>query len=241
VIRWAETTGYETNAARPRAWPYRDWLIQALNDDMPYDQFIFEQLAGDTVGIDAATGFLVAGPVNLPGQVGKDEQSMRQARQDALDEVIRTVSGTFLGLTVGCARCHSHKFDPIPQRDYYAFQAIFAGIHYGQRRLRGEENDHWTADAAVVKRDLDDANQRLAALRPKFQLRPAVTPNNHTDSFPPVLADTVRMEINSTSDGGRPTLFEFAVWTADDSNRKNVALWLIRINLQHSTERTVLV
>jgi len=224
VIRWAETTGYETNAARPRAWPYRDWLIQALNDDMPYDQFIFEQLAGDTIGIDAATGFLVAGPVNLPGQVGKDEQSIRQSRQDALDEVIRTVSGAMLGLTVGCARCHSHKFDPIPQRDYYAFQAIFAGIHYGERRWRGEENDRWTANAAGVKRDLDAANKRLAALRAKFELLPALTPNDHTDSFPPVLADTVRMEINSMSHGGRPTLFEFTVWTAGESTRKNVAL-----------------
>ena len=224
VIRWAETTGYETNLARPRAWPYRDWLIQALNDDMPYDQFIFEQLAGDTIGIDAATGFLVAGPVNLPGQIGKDEESMRQARQDALDEVIRTVSGAFLGLTMGCARCHSHKFDPIPQHDYYAFQAIFAGIHFGERRLRGEQNDRWAAEAVEVKRKLDAARSELEAMRTKLNLLPALSPDNQTESFKPILADTVRMEIKNMNHSGRPTLFEFEIWSAGKATSKNVAL-----------------
>ncbi len=224
VIRWAETTGYETNLARPRAWPYRDWLIQALNDDMPYDQFIFEQLAGDTIGVDAATGFLVAGPVNLPGQIGKDEESMRQARQDALDEVIRTVSGAFLGMTMGCARCHSHKFDPIPQRDYYSFQAIFAGIHYGERRLHGEENDRWTAEAVDVKEKLDAARSDLEALRTELKLLPSLAPNNQTETFEPMRADTVRMEIKLTNRSGRPTLYEFEIWSAGEATSKNVAL-----------------
>ena len=89
VIRWAETVGFETNMERPNAWPYRDWVIESLNDDKPYDQFVFEQIAGDTSGQDAALGFLVAGPANLPGQIGRDQEAMRQARQDELDEVIR--------------------------------------------------------------------------------------------------------------------------------------------------------
>ena len=71
VVRWAETWGYETNSARSDAWPYRDWVIQSLNADLPYDQFVTQQIAGDTLGVDAATGFLVAGPANLPGQIGK--------------------------------------------------------------------------------------------------------------------------------------------------------------------------
>ncbi len=111
VVRWAETVGFETNNARPNAWPYRDWVIAAFNTDKPYDQFIFEQIAGDTVGEDAALGFLVAGPANLPGQIGRDEAAMRNARQDELDEVLRTVGQGVLGLTVGCARCHNHKYD----------------------------------------------------------------------------------------------------------------------------------
>ena len=223
VIRWAETTGYETNAARPHAWPYRDWLIRALNDDKPYDQFIFEQIAGDTVGEDAATGFLVSGPANLPGQVGKDEESMRQARQDELDEVVRTVSGAFLGLTMGCARCHSHKFDPIPQRDYYAFQAVFAGIHFGDRRLRGAENDRWAVLAVEVKNELDAALSKLEKMRVDLQLQPSLTPDRQTESFEPVLADAVRMEINATNNGGRPTLFELEIWSAGQDS-KNLAL-----------------
>ena len=92
VIRWAETVGFETNAPRPNAWHFRDWVIESLNKDKPYDRFLFEQLAGDSVGQEAALGFLVAGPANLPGQIGRDEEAMRQARQDELDEVIRTVS-----------------------------------------------------------------------------------------------------------------------------------------------------
>ena len=101
VIRWAETVGFETNLERPNAWHYRDWVINALNADLPYDRFIHDQLAGDTTGTDAALGFLVSGPANLPGQIGRDEEAMRSARQDELDEVIRTVGQSLFGLTIG--------------------------------------------------------------------------------------------------------------------------------------------
>ena len=83
---------------------------------------------------------------------------MRQARQDELDEVVRSVGEAFLGLTVGCARCHSHKFDPLTQRDYYALQAVFAGLRYGHRRLRGPENDRWLTR-------VPEAEQKRDALR----------------------------------------------------------------------------
>jgi hypothetical protein len=136
MIRYADTHGFEVNTPRPHAWPYRDYVIQAMNEDKPYDQFIVEQLAGDTIGRPAATGFLVAAAVLLPGQIGKDDESIRLARQDALDEIIVGTSGSFLGLTVGCARCHDHKFDPISQADYYGMQAFFAGVEYGDREIR---------------------------------------------------------------------------------------------------------
>jgi hypothetical protein len=124
------------NTERPNAWPYRDYVIRAFNENKPYDRFVFEQIAGDTVNEDAATGFLVAAPVLLPGQIGKDEASIRLARQDALDEIVVGTSDTFLALSVGCARCHDHMFDPIPQRDYYAMQAFFAGVEYGEREIK---------------------------------------------------------------------------------------------------------
>ena len=171
VIRWAETVGFETNIERPAAWHYRDWVIAAFNRDLPYDRFIRDQLAGDITGTDAALGFLVAGPALQPGQIGRDEEAMRSARQDELDEVIRTVSQAMFGLTIGCARCHDHKFDPILQKDYYGMQAVFAGLRYGNRRLRGEENDAWTAKVPAARAKVQQLHAELDAMRKKHKLR----------------------------------------------------------------------
>ncbi|MCH2202872.1 MAG: PSD1 and planctomycete cytochrome C domain-containing protein [Fuerstiella sp.] len=225
VVRWAETVGFETNFPRPNAWPYRDWVISALNEDRPYNRFLFEQIAGDTVGQDAALGFLVAGPANLPGQIGRDEEAMRQARQDELDEVIRTVSQSILGLTLDCARCHSHKFDPLTQRDYYAMQAVFAGLEYGDRRWRGTENDEWTNRVPEVQRQLVELQTRLESLRVRYQLEHSQM-NVHTDSFDAVDARAIRMRIHATGNGGPASLYEFEVWSAGDQSgqRTNVAL-----------------
>ncbi len=225
VIRWAETVGFETNLPRPKAWPYRDWVINSLNEDKPYDRFVLEQLAGDTLGEDAALGFLVAGPANLPGQIGRDEEAMRQSRQDELDEVIRTVSQGFLGLTVGCARCHNHKFDPILQRDYYAMQGIFAGLAYGERRWRGEENDRWTAKIPEAQQRLDRLRDELKSIREAANLRPPLE-LVHTESFAPIMAKAVRMEIAATGNGAPASLYEFEAWThaEHEQTTRNVAL-----------------
>ena len=222
VIRWAETVGFETNKSRPNAWPYRDWVIDSLNEDKPYDRFIFEQVAGDTVGEDAALGFLVAGPANLPGQIGRDESAMRQARQDELDEVIKTVSQSLLGLTVGCARCHNHKFDPILQKDYYSMQAIFAGLSYGDRRWRGDQNDQWTAQVPQVQDELAKLRAKRETLRQKYGLRPEVA-TVQTETFDARLAKSIRMRIEATGNRGAASLYEFEVFEADNPNR-NVAL-----------------
>ncbi|MDB2430396.1 DUF1549 domain-containing protein, partial [Akkermansiaceae bacterium] len=136
AVRFAETHGFEVNTPRPNAWPYRDYVIRAFNEDLPYDQFVFGQLAGDTVSEDAATGFLVTAAALLQGQVGKDDESIKRARQDELNEIVINTSATFLGLTVHCARCHDHKFDAISQKDYHRMQAIFGGVRYGNRPFR---------------------------------------------------------------------------------------------------------
>ena len=224
VIRWAETVGFETNRPRPNAWHYRDWVIDSLNSDKPYDQFIYEQIVGDTVVQDAALGFLVAGPANLPAQIGRDETAMRQARQDELDEVIRTVSQSLLGLTIDCARCHNHKFDPITQRDYYSLQAIFSGLNYGDRRLRGEQNDQWTARLPEIQRRLQKLEARREQLRNQLCLRPALT-SIQTETFEPVEAERVRMRIEATATGKPASLYELEVYaTGDAKHRINVAL-----------------
>jgi hypothetical protein len=222
VIRWAETWGFETNSPRPNAWPYRDWVIRSLNEDLPYNRFLFEQLAGDTLGADAATGLLVSGPANLPGQIGKDEESIRQARQDELDESIRTVGSAFMGLTIGCARCHSHKFDPITQRDYYAFQALFSGLQYGDRRFRGPEDDQWAARASGIRQEIEAARDRLESARESLGLRPSLSPSYHEDRFDPIEATAVRIVIEATHNGGRASLDELEAW--EPSSLVNVAL-----------------
>jgi mono/diheme cytochrome c family protein len=133
VVRFAESNGFETNTARPNAWPYRDWVIGALNADMPYDQFLKLQLAGDQWGEPVATGFLVGGPwdeVKSP-----DIGLTSQQRADELADMTGTVGSAFLGLTVACARCHAHKFDPITQTDYHAMVACLAGVEHGNRPL----------------------------------------------------------------------------------------------------------
>ncbi len=138
VVRFGESHGYEQNHMRPNAWPYRDYVIRSLNEDKPYDRFVQEQLAGDLLAagdpwVDAGTGFLVAGIHDTVGN--QTEEGSRQQRSNDLDDLVSTTCETFLGLTAGCARCHDHKFDPIPSGDYYRLAAVFAGVRHGERAL----------------------------------------------------------------------------------------------------------
>ena len=149
VIRWAETNGSESNMYRKNAWIYRDYVIRSFNEDKSYDQFLFEQIAGDTVGAGEAIGYLVAGPHVPVATVGQEPSARRQARADRMDEILQTVGASAMGMTIGCARCHNHKFDPISIRDYYAMSAVFQDIEFGSRfpelaedhprRVRGQE------------------------------------------------------------------------------------------------------
>ncbi len=127
VARFAESHGYEQDYDRPNAYHYRDFLIRALNADLPYDKFVQWQLAGDELAPDnplamMATGFLGAGA--FPTQLTETE--FESARYDELDDMVMTTGVSFLGLSIGCARCHDHKFDPIPARDYYRMAATFS-------------------------------------------------------------------------------------------------------------------
>ena len=132
TARFAESGGYEFDGFRPGAWHYRDWVIRSLNEDLPWDQFLRMQLAGDLLEPDtlsgaAASGFLVAGP--YPGQI--TAKTVERIRYDQLDDMLMTIGGSMLGLTLGCVRCHDHKFDPIPQQDYYALAASLARTAHG--------------------------------------------------------------------------------------------------------------
>ncbi|MDX1965966.1 MAG: DUF1549 domain-containing protein, partial [Planctomycetaceae bacterium] len=166
VVRYADTHGFEVNTPRDHAWRYRDYVIAAFNDDKPYDRFLTEQLVGDVLEVDAATGFLVASAVLLPGQIGQDDASKRLARQDALDEIVVGTSGAMLALTIGCARCHDHKFDPISQRDYYALQAFFAGVEYGDRPILDAEYHRRQEQARLLTPRIEEIERQLRSCEP---------------------------------------------------------------------------
>lgn len=142
VVRFGESNGFERNVTIEGLWPFRDYVIKSFNDDKPYDQLVREHLAGDVLAGDAlgsspeleiGTAFLVAGPYDNVGN--QDAVQAAQIRANTIDEMVRTTSEAFLGLTVGCARCHNHKFDPILQADYHALQATFAGVRHGSRQV----------------------------------------------------------------------------------------------------------
>ncbi len=158
VARYGESDGFERDMPRFDAWPYRDWVVRAFNRDMPYDEFTRLQLAGDLLRPEdpeavVATGFLVAGPHDIVVPVGEAMQATM--RQDELEDIVGTVGQTFLGLTVHCARCHDHKFDPVPQRDYYRLAAGLSGVRHGTRRYVTPQ----------TKARLDQARARIQQMR----------------------------------------------------------------------------
>jgi hypothetical protein len=138
VVRFGESNGFEHDEFRPQAWPYRDWVVSALNRDLPYREFARLQLAGDLLHPDdpsalAATGFLVAGSYDSVGQTQQSEAMRKVVRQDEMEDIVGTVGQTFLGLTIQCARCHDHKFDPVKQAEYYRLVASLGGVRHGER------------------------------------------------------------------------------------------------------------
>ena len=140
VAHYGDSHGYDKDKRRDRAWPYRDWVIGAFNNDLPYDRFITDQIAGDVLRAGdpnalIATGFVAAGPWDFVGHVELGEATLEKAKTRSLDrdDMVTNAITSFDSLTVGCARCHDHKFDPIPQKDYYRLQAVFAGVDRGER------------------------------------------------------------------------------------------------------------
>jgi hypothetical protein len=133
LVRFAETNSFERDGEKPNAWKYRDYVIRSFNDDKPYDQFVKEQLAGDELEHVTNDSIIATGYYRL-GIWDDEPADAVQSRSDEMDDLIATTSQAFLGLTVGCARCHDHKIDPIPQKDYYGMAAFFGDVtSYGDR------------------------------------------------------------------------------------------------------------
>ena len=220
VVRYADTHGFEVNTERPNAWPYRDYVIDAFNNDTPYDRFVSEQIIGDTLQQDAATGFLVTASILLPGQIGQDEESKRLARQDSLDEIVVNIGQTFLGLSIGCARCHDHKFDPISQHEYYAMQAFVAGVEYGDREIQTPEAIARRAEGKEIKAEIAAIDNQLLHLVPASEpgaTRPPVSARINTDRFTPVKTKRLRFTILTTNRLS-PCIDELEVFNTDSEN-----------------------
>ncbi|MEM7601412.1 MAG: DUF1549 domain-containing protein, partial [Verrucomicrobiota bacterium] len=210
VVRFGESKGFERNVILNNIWPYRDFVIRSINEDKPFDQFIVEQLAGDVVGkgnpeVEVGTAFLVAGPYDDVGN--QDAKQKNIIRANILDDMITATGSAFLGMTVNCAKCHDHKFDPIQQADYYRLRATFEGVQQGQRILAtNDERKRYTAATKPLKerqarlkkeiKELEDAIVKRSTGNPEslpVVTRTKVDRTGTEDRFEPVLAQAIRL------------------------------------------------
>jgi len=167
VTRYADTAGYSNDFERPNAWRYRDYVIRSFNQDKPYDQFVLEQIAGDELFPQNSeaiigTGFLRTGPWEHTGMA-----VVAVTRQLFLDDVTHHVGQSFLGMTLGCARCHDHKFDPLPTKDYYRMQAVFSKTAFARRPLGflpSESTEGFDAGRSPFEERLAELERRMKNL-----------------------------------------------------------------------------
>ncbi len=170
VVRFAETNGYELDADRPQSWRYREYVVHALNTNKPYNQFLIEQIAGDEIAPKSfearvATGFLRAGARHVVG--GNQDEALN--RQEWLTEAVAGIGNGVLGLTIGCARCHDHKYDPVSQKDYYALQAFFsASDEYDYKAHTQAEKQKYEAALKTHAESLKPLKEQLSTLEKPY-------------------------------------------------------------------------
>ncbi|MFU7557970.1 DUF1553 domain-containing protein [Roseiconus sp. JC912] len=245
VVRFGESNGFERNVIINDLWPFRDYVIASLNEDKPFDQLIREHIAGDVIApndprVVIGSAFLVAGPYDDVGN--QDPVQAAQIRANTIDEMIRSSSEAFMGLTMGCARCHDHKFDPITQEDYYSLYSTFAGTVHGsevwasseQRKERHDQVQPLNEQKAALERQLRElsesvlkrGNDNLSDYA-KTWVRPPVDRTGTEERFDPIVAKFVRLVC--VSQDTRPEIStgfnidEFEIWS-DEPNAQNVAL-----------------
>ena len=233
LVRYAETSGYERDQPKPFAWKYRDWVARAINEDMPYDQFIIEQLAGDELpnrseSTVIATGFLRLGTWN------DEPNDAEDYKYERLEDLVHTTSTAFLGMTVKCARCHDHKFDPIPQKDYYRMAGAFWAGPIGARNsawVGGPSPEELTTPEVLGWTDLGPTPGPLHLLKngerhaPRDVVAPASLsfwPTKFGDFAPP-------KEGAKTSE----RRLQLARWIADPQNPLTARVIVNRLWLHH--------
>ena len=243
VVRFGESNGFERNFVIDDLYPFRDYVIRSLNEDKPFDQLIREHLAGDVIGkfkpeVEIGSAFLVAGPYDDVGN--QDPVAQKVIRAATLDDMVTATSSAFLGLTINCARCHNHKFDPIPTEDYYRIRAAFEGVVHGRRPVATQEQTQafnatmgplnkeratLIAEQSALTKAIETKAKALLATRtyPRIKADSILTEEKIT----PIEARFVKLTMSATSAnplsgvGGR--ISEFEIWT-DEATPRNVAL-----------------
>lgn len=232
LVRYADTSGYERDQEKPGAWRYRDWVVRACNDDLPYDRFIVEQLAGDelpdrTEETVVATGFLRLGTWN------DEPNDPEEYKYDRLEDLVHVTTTAFQGLTVKCARCHDHKFDPIPQVDYYRIGAAFwAGpIEARGRELLGGPSREELGSDVLGWTDLSKTPPPLHLLKKGDPQRPLDVVNAGVLSFAPDLD----RPLDPPPAASRTTMrrLQLAEWIADPRNPLTARLAVNRLWQHH--------
>ena len=169
VARYTESQGFEYDRLRYNAWQYRDYVIKSFNDDRPYNRFMMEQIAGDVLepvtrdGM-VAVSLLVCGPWDQAGSSQANVTQRATTREEELEDLISVVGQSFLGLTINCARCHAHKFDPISHEEYYRVKSVFEGVKHGERSIAmPDETKAHDEIVAELKRQIADAEGQAKA------------------------------------------------------------------------------
>ena len=216
LVRFAESEGFERDLPREHAWPYRDYLIRSFNDDKPYRRFAIEQLAGDvakpvTHDSIVATTMLTLGPVDAVGLTSAIADERALIREDLLEDMLGTITQTFLGLTVNCARCHDHKFDPIAQEEYYQMKAAFQAVWPPTRQVPEAGLDIFLPHGRPVLTPLEklDRDRRVAGIERRL---------GRIDSE---LGNLYRSARPADVDSGAPA--PLARWTFDVDGRSDFA------------------
>jgi hypothetical protein len=183
VVRYTESDGFEYDRIRPNAWHYRDYVVHAFNTDKPYDQFVREQLAGDAIrpvtrDTVIATSLLVCGPFDVAGSGQANATQRAITREEEMEDLVSVVAQTFVGMTLNCARCHAHKFDPLSQADYYRFKSALDGVRHGEgsidtpaeRKARDERIARLNKERRLLEQqlaELETTARRAVARRPQ--------------------------------------------------------------------------
>ena len=239
VARYAETSGYERDQLRPNAWKYRDWVIDAFNDDLPFDRFVLEQLAGDELPDRSGRSVIATGFLRL-GTWNDEPNDPDEYVYERLEDLVHASSTAFLGMTVKCARCHDHKFDPIRQEDYYRVAAAFwAGfVTPGPRELLGGPTPE-----ALGYEDVLGWTDRARTPPPFFLLRKGdpTRPGPEVGAGPPSMVEVLDRPFREPPEGAETShrRLQLARWMVDPANPLTARVWANRIWQHHFGEGIV--